>query len=47
MEARPSARPGGPGDALVTGYSRGKLFRTKLAKTPAGYVAQNQHHRAA
>ena len=21
------------GDALVTGYSRGKLFRTKLAKT--------------
>ena len=29
------------GDALVTGYSRGKLFRTKLAKTPAGYVAQN------
>ncbi len=30
------------GDALVTGYSRGKLFRTKLAKTSAGYVAQNQ-----
>jgi hypothetical protein len=29
-------------DALVTGYSRGKLFRTKLAKTRAGYVAQNQ-----
>lgn len=29
------------GDALVTGYSRGKLFRTKLAWTPAGYVAQN------
>jgi len=29
------------GDALVTGYSRGKLFRTKLAKTPAGYVARN------
>ena len=29
------------GDALVTGYSRGKLFRTKLAKTPGGYVAQN------
>ena len=28
------------GDALVTGYSRGKLFRTKLAKTAAGYVAQ-------
>jgi putative heme-binding domain-containing protein len=30
------------GDALVTGYSRGKLYRTKLAKTPSGYVAQNQ-----
>ncbi len=29
------------GDALVTGYSRGKLFRTALAKTPAGYVARN------
>ena len=30
------------GDALVTGYSRGKLYRTKLAKTDAGYIAQNQ-----
>ncbi len=30
------------GDAVVTGYSRGKLFRTKLVKTDAGYVAQNQ-----
>jgi putative heme-binding domain-containing protein len=29
------------GDALIAGESRGKLFRTKLAKTPAGYVAQN------
>jgi putative heme-binding domain-containing protein len=30
-------------DAFVTGYSRGKLFRTKLIKTdPAGYVAQTQ-----
>jgi glucose/arabinose dehydrogenase len=29
-------------DAFIAGYSRGKLFRTKLAKTPAGYVAQNQ-----
>lgn len=29
-------------DALVCGESRGKLFRTKLAKTPSGYVAQNQ-----
>src|ERR1043166_8196743 len=30
------------GDALITGYSRGKLYRTKLVKTKAGYVAQNQ-----
>lgn len=30
------------GDALVCGYSRGKIWRTKLARTPAGYVAQNQ-----
>lgn len=29
------------GDAIVAGYSRGKLYRTKLAKTPEGYVAQN------
>ena len=29
-------------DALVTGESRGKLWRTKLAKTPAGYVATTQ-----
>ncbi|RIK86038.1 MAG: hypothetical protein DCC67_03275, partial [Planctomycetota bacterium] len=29
-------------DALVTGYSRGKLYRTKLAQTAGGYVAQNQ-----
>src|SRR5205085_6846885 len=28
-------------DAIVTGYSRGKLFRTKLARAPAGYVAQS------
>ena len=28
------------GDALVTGYSRGKLYRTKLTRTPAGYVAR-------
>jgi putative heme-binding domain-containing protein len=28
------------GDALVTGESRGKLYRTKLVKTPAGYVAR-------
>jgi putative heme-binding domain-containing protein len=30
------------GDALVTGESRGKLYRTKLVKTAAGYVAQNR-----
>ncbi len=29
-------------DAFVTGYSRGKLYRTKLIKTPEGYVADNQ-----
>jgi putative heme-binding domain-containing protein len=29
-------------DAIVTGESRGKLWRTTLAKTAAGYVAQNQ-----
>jgi putative heme-binding domain-containing protein len=29
-------------DAFVAGYSRGKLYRTKLIKSPAGYVAQNQ-----
>jgi glucose/arabinose dehydrogenase len=30
------------GDALIAGYSRGKIYRTKLLKTDAGYVAQNQ-----
>ncbi|MSU57215.1 MAG: c-type cytochrome [Pedosphaera sp.] len=29
------------GDAFVTGESRGKIWRTKLVKTAAGYVAQN------
>jgi putative heme-binding domain-containing protein len=29
------------GDALVTGESRGKIYRTQLVKTAAGYVAQN------
>ena len=29
------------GDAFVTGYSRGKLYRTQLVKTDAGYVAKN------
>jgi putative heme-binding domain-containing protein len=31
---------GWAGDAILAGYSRAKLFRTKLAKTPAGYVAR-------
>jgi putative heme-binding domain-containing protein len=30
------------GDALVCGESRGKLYRTSLVKTHAGYVAGNQ-----
>lgn len=30
------------GDALVAGEARGKIYRTKLVKTPAGYVGQNQ-----
>ena len=30
------------GDALVCGYSRGKLYRTQLAATAAGYVSRNQ-----
>lgn len=29
-------------DALVAGYARGKLYRTKLVSTPTGYVAHNQ-----
>ncbi len=29
------------GDALVAGFSRGRLFRTPVAKTPEGYVARN------
>jgi putative heme-binding domain-containing protein len=32
---------GWAGDALIAGESRGKIYRTKLVKTPAGYVAQN------
>lgn len=40
------ANPFGPrhwaGDALIAGYSRGKLYRTKLVKTAAGYVAESQ-----
>jgi putative heme-binding domain-containing protein len=30
------------GDSIVTGESRGKLWRTKLAKSRAGYVADTQ-----
>ena len=33
-------------DAIVTGESRGKLWRTSLAKTPAGDVATNQQFAA-
>jgi putative heme-binding domain-containing protein len=42
INGRPSFGPAHwSGDALVTGYSRGKLFRTQLSRTSAGYVAQN------
>jgi putative heme-binding domain-containing protein len=45
-ESRPGRAPFGPSfwqdDALVTGESRGKLFRTKLVKTASGYVARNE-----
>ena len=30
------------GDAIVTGYSRGKLYRTSLIKSDVGYVAKTQ-----
>lgn len=30
------------GDAIVSGYSRGKLYRTQLVPTPSGYVARTQ-----
>ncbi|MBL9189943.1 MAG: c-type cytochrome [Opitutaceae bacterium] len=30
------------GDAFVAGEARGKVFRTKLVKTPSGYIGQNQ-----
>ncbi|MEX2595255.1 MAG: ThuA domain-containing protein [Anditalea sp.] len=29
-------------DAIVTGYSRGKIYRTKLVNTPSGYITNNQ-----
>lgn len=44
--AIPAGKPFGPAwwasDALVCGESRGKLWRTTLVKTPAGYVAASQ-----
>lgn len=30
------------GDALIVGYSRGKIYRTRLVQTAAGYVADSQ-----
>lgn len=30
------------GDALISAMSRGKIYRTKLVKTSAGYVARNE-----
>src|ERR1051326_143888 len=30
------------GDALICGYSRGKIWRTQLVKSDTGYVGQNQ-----
>lgn len=34
--------PSWDGDAFITAMSRGKLYRTQLVKTAAGYVARNQ-----
>ncbi|MGB7326668.1 MAG: PA14 domain-containing protein [Rubripirellula sp.] len=43
-EQRVGRKPFGPksweGDAIVTGFSRGKLWRTPLAKTRAGHVGK-------
>ncbi len=43
---KPGGKTFGPkewaGDAFVTGYSRGKLYRTQLVKSEAGYVARTQ-----
>lgn len=43
-EARDGQRPFGPAawhdDALVTGFSRGKLWRVRLVKTELGYIGQ-------
>jgi len=41
-ESKAFGPPGWAGDALLAGYSRGKIYRTKLVKTESGYVAQNQ-----
>jgi putative heme-binding domain-containing protein len=30
------------GDVFVAGYSRGKIYRTQLIKSPNGYIARNQ-----
>lgn len=32
--------PAWDGDAFVTGYSRGKLWRVRLVKTPSGYIGR-------
>ena len=43
-EAKAGQRPFGPssweGDAFVCGFSRGKLWRVQLVKTPCGYVGR-------
>ena len=43
-ESRANRKPFGPkqweGNAIVTGFSRGKLWRTAIAKTRAGYVGK-------
>lgn len=45
-EHKPNGKHFGPadwkGDALIAGQSRGKLYRTKLVKTDAGYIARNE-----
>lgn len=43
-EGSPGWKSFGPaawdGDAFITGYSRGKLWRVRLVKTPSGYVGR-------
>jgi putative heme-binding domain-containing protein len=42
-DGRPTFGPAAwRGEAIVTGESRGKLYRTKLVKTASGYVARTQ-----